>query len=123
MSRTRSLSRRCIASTIGMCLASVWIGAQAASAEDQSAVDTDAPASLTTDAESPADALQAAADALAEAEARKVQAEAAYSRMRHSNRPRGAAREAIVRERTESQRALLDARARYDELKHGSATY
>ena len=108
---------------IGMCLASVWIGVQAASAEDQSAVDTGAPANLAADTESPADALEAAADALAEAEARNAQAEAAYSRMRHSNRPRGAAREAIVRERTDAQRALADARTRYDELKRGSGTY
>jgi hypothetical protein len=69
---------------------------------------------------SSAEDLERAAAALAEAQARSAAADAAYSRMRHSNRPRGAAREAIVRERTEARKALLEVQERYEALQRGA---
>ncbi|HEY5658618.1 MAG TPA: hypothetical protein VIY27_12590 [Myxococcota bacterium] len=63
----------------------------------------------------PAD-LEQAAEALAAAEARSEAADAAYSRMRRSNRPRGAARDAIVRERIDAREALVAAREHYEAL-------
>jgi hypothetical protein len=77
----------------------------------------DARADVTAQAAgSPASDLEQAAQALAEAQARSDAADAAYARMRHSNRPRGAAREAIVRERSEAHKALSEARERYEAL-------
>ena len=67
-------------------------------------------------ASSPAKTLKQAEEALAEAQARSDAADAAYSRMRHSNRPRGAAREAIVQERTDAHKALAEAQERYEAL-------
>ena len=64
--------------------------------------------------------LERAAEVLAEAKARSAAADAAYSRMRHSNRPRGAARQVIVLERSQAHRALLDALEHYEALERGA---
>jgi len=117
---------------IWICLVFVLLCAHAASAAEGDAAGPDAiaasqptmdgaapdaPADLAPAGESVADALERAAEALAEAEARSANADAAYSRMRRRNHPRGAAREQIVRERAEAQQALVAARAEYDALK------
>ena len=62
-------------------------------------------------------ALERAERDLEDARARSLQADSAYSRMKSRNRPRGAARDEIVRERMAARQALQEAQARYDELK------
>ena len=64
-----------------------------------------------------ATALERAERELADARARSLEADAAYSRMKSRNRPRGAAREEIVQERYAARQALQEAQARYDALK------
>jgi hypothetical protein len=80
------------------------------------------PAELAPGAESAngadvAAALERAEKELADARTRSLEADAAYSRMKSRNRPRGAARDEIVRERMAARQALQEAQARYDELK------
>jgi hypothetical protein len=62
-------------------------------------------------------ALERAEKELADARSRSLDADGAYSRMKSRNRPRGAARDEIVRERIAARQALQEAQARYDELK------
>jgi hypothetical protein len=81
-----------------------------------------APAELAPGAESAsgvkgAVALERAEKDLADARARSLQADSDYSRMKSRNRPRGAARDEIVRERMAASQELREAQARYDELK------
>lgn len=60
--------------------------------------------------------LVEAREALDAAAQRVADADAVYSRMRHSNRPRGAAREEIVTERAQARSAWVEARDRYEAL-------
>jgi hypothetical protein len=105
------------------CLALALAGGPAAllAAEPaaEPAADTDSSAGVQA-AEPSATDLERAAEALAEAKGRSVAADAAYSRMKRSNRPRGAARHAIVQERAQAHRALLDALEHYEALERGA---
>lgn len=77
----------------------------------------EADSSAAAEAAEPAvDELAQAAEALADAKARSAAADAAYSRMRARNWPRGAKREMIVLERSQAHRALLEAVERYEAL-------
>ena len=76
-----------------------------------------APGAASANGEDVADALERAEKELADARSRSLEADAAYSRMKSRNRPRGAARDEIVRERMAARQALQEAQARYDELK------
>ncbi len=60
--------------------------------------------------------LREARGAVAEARSRQQAAEIAYTRMRHHNRGRGAAKEAILVEREEARRELAEAGQRLEEL-------
>jgi hypothetical protein len=109
----RQHGRRAI--VLAGCLVLALGGGPAALFAAESTTDTD-PSAGAEAPESSADELERAAEALAEAKARSAAADAAYSRMRHSNRPRGAKREMIVLERAQAHRALLEAVERYEAL-------
>jgi hypothetical protein len=100
---------------LAACLAlALAVGGSAAFATEPAAeAAPDAPAQA---ADAPVDDLEQAAEALAKAKARSAAADAAYSRMRARNWPRGAKREMIVLERSQAHRALLDAVERYEAL-------
>lgn len=76
-----------------------------------------APGAEAANGEDVAAALERAERELSEARQRSLEADAAYSRMKSRNRPRGAARDEIVRERMAARQALKEAQARYDALK------
>lgn len=101
------------------CLALMLAGGPAALLAAEPAADADSSAGVQA-AESSATELERAAEALDEAKGRSAAADAAYSRMKRSNRPRGAKREAIVQERSQAHRALLDAVERYEALERGA---
>ena len=109
----RQRKRRAIA--LAGCLALALAGAPAALFAAEPAADADSSAGVQA-AESSATELERAAQALAEAEERSAAADAAYSRMRRRNWPRGAGRDAIVQERVQAQRALLEALENYEAL-------
>ena len=109
----RQYSRRAIALT--GCLVLTLVGGPAALFAAESAAGADSSAGAEA-AESSADELERAAEALADAKLRSAAADAAYSRMRHRNWPRGARRDAILAERAQAHRALLEAVERYEAL-------
>ena len=113
----RQRNRRAIA--LAGCLALALAGGPAALLAAEPAADADSSAGAEP-AEPAADELERAAEALAEAKGRSVAADAAYSRMRHSNRPRGAKRDMIVLERSQAHRALLEAVERYEALERSA---
>ena len=100
-----------LAGGLALALAAGGVAAFAAEPVVEAAPDAQAQAAL-----SPAEELEQAAEALEKAKARSAAADAAYSRMRRSNRPRGAKREMIVLERSQAHRALLEAVERYEAL-------
>ena len=113
----RRVYRQCNGRAIVLagCLALALAGEPAGLLAAEPAADTDSSAGAQAARPSAAD-LERAAEALAEAKKRSAAADAAYSRMRRSNRPRGAARQAIVLERSQAHRALLDAVEHYEAL-------
>lgn len=113
----RQRNRRAI--VLAGCLALALAGGPDALFAAEPAADTDSSAGAQA-AEPSATDLERAAEVLAEAKARSAAADAAYSRMRRSNRPRGAARQAIVLERSQAHRALLDAVEHYEALERGA---
>jgi hypothetical protein len=66
--------------------------------------------------ESRASARERTTEELDAAKARSAAADAAYSRMKRSNRPRGSAKAEIVKERMEASEALAAAQAAYDKV-------
>ena len=113
----RQRNRR--ATVLAGCFALALAGGPAALLAAEPAADTDSSAGAQAAEPSAAD-LEQAAEALEEAKGRSVAADAAYSRMRHSNRPRGAARQAILQERAQAHRALLEAVEHYEALERGA---
>lgn len=61
--------------------------------------------------------FERAKQALEDAEYRMSEADASYSRMRRSRRPRGAAKQEILQERADAHEAHAEAKAEYDALK------
>jgi hypothetical protein len=114
----RQCKRRAIA--LAACLALALAGGPAALLAAEPAADLDSSAGAEV-AEPSADDLERAAEALAEAKGRSKAADAAYSRMRHSNRPRGAKRDAILQERAQAHRALLEALEHYEALERAAS--
>ena len=113
--RRRQAQRRHRMMLLAGCLALALAGGAGVPLAAEPAADAQ-PDAAAQAAGSLASDLEQATQALAEAQARSDAADAAYSRMRHSNRPRGAAREAIVRERAEANKALVEAQERYEAL-------